>query len=76
MGAIVIDMSDANSSDSMNHSKLAQLAQIAPELHQVLARGVSSQSADHQGSLEGVIASLNQFSLKLTDGTVEVIAQR
>jgi esterase/lipase superfamily enzyme len=76
MGAIVIDMSGAGSSDSMNHDKFAQLAQIAPALHQVLAHGVSSQPVDHPGSREGIISSLNQFSLRLASGTVEVIEQR
>src|SRR5262245_14944754 len=76
MGAIVIDMSNANSSDSMNHSKFAQLAQIAPELRQVLELGVSTQPANHPGGPKEVIASLNRSTLNLPGGTVEVIAQR
>jgi esterase/lipase superfamily enzyme len=59
----VIDLSDVKATDSSNHSKFAQLADVAPQLTAVLARGVgaSSQSKEDQpgnGTLENIVAML------------------
>lgn len=43
LGAVVIDMTDVEADDPSNHAKFAQLAEIAPEMRQVLARGVAEQ---------------------------------
>ena len=43
LGALVIDMTDVKALDSTNHGKFAQLAVIAPQLHEVLERGVAAQ---------------------------------
>ena len=43
LGAFVIDMTEVKALDSTNHGKFAQLAVIAPQLHQVLERGVAAQ---------------------------------
>lgn len=43
LGALVIDMTDVKVLDSSNHGKFAQLAVLAPQLHQVLERGVAAQ---------------------------------
>jgi esterase/lipase superfamily enzyme len=56
----VIDLSDVKATDSSNHSKFAQLADVAPQLTAVLARGVdpSSRSKEHQlenGTLENIM---------------------
>ena len=37
LGAVVIDLTDVESADSTNHSKFAE---IAPNLREVLARGI------------------------------------
>ena len=38
LGAVVIDMTDVKATDRSNHAKFAQLAEIAPEMRQVLRR--------------------------------------
>ena len=43
LGAVVIDMTDVKGTDRSNHAKFAQLAEIAPEMRQVLEGGVATQ---------------------------------
>lgn len=64
LGATVIDLSDVTALDSSNHGKFAQLAEIAPQLRQTLARGVGRKSspADSMqntagGSLETILSA-------------------
>jgi esterase/lipase superfamily enzyme len=64
LGAVVIDMSDVKATDSSNHGKFAQLAEIAPQLRNVLERGVhSAPSPDSAtqdaagGSLEAIVTA-------------------
>lgn len=40
LGAIVIDLSDVETDDMSNHGKFAEIAEIAPQLKQVLAKGI------------------------------------
>lgn len=42
LGAVVIDMTDVKADDPSNHAKFAQLAEIAPQMRQVLERGVAA----------------------------------
>jgi esterase/lipase superfamily enzyme len=62
LGAIVIDLTDVKSTDGSNHSKFAQIADVAPRLEAVLAKGVGA-SPDPQaklpdgGSLGGIVES-------------------
>ena len=42
LGATVIDLTDVKSTDSSNHGKFAQLAEVAPELRAVLAGGIGA----------------------------------
>ncbi len=44
LGATVIDLSDVKTSDSSNHSKFAQISDVAPQLTAVLAKGVGANS--------------------------------
>jgi esterase/lipase superfamily enzyme len=39
-GAVVVDLSDVKGQDSFNHDKFAEIAQMAPQLKEVLAQGV------------------------------------
>lgn len=59
LGAVVIDMTAVKADDPSNHAKFAQLAEIAPEMREVLARGVASpgeaDSLKGQGTLASVI---------------------
>jgi esterase/lipase superfamily enzyme len=53
LGATVIDMTDVGSSDPANHSKYAQLAKIAPQLTNVLARGIDRNETAASGAPAG-----------------------
>ena len=44
-GAVVVDLSDLKGQDSFNHDKFAELAQMAPQLKEVLAQGVGRKDA-------------------------------
>ena len=57
LGAVVIDLTDVKANDPSNHAKFAQLAEIAPEMRQVLEGGVATegQSVKGQGTLASVI---------------------
>lgn len=49
LGAVVIDMTDVKATDSSNHGKFAQLAEIAPQLSAVLEKGVATKADDATG---------------------------
>jgi esterase/lipase superfamily enzyme len=61
LGAVVIDMTNVKADDPSNHAKFAQLAEIAPEMRQVLERGVATQGESdavkrpEQGTLASVV---------------------
>lgn len=46
LGAVVVDMTNVKSTDGFNHSKFAQLAELAPELRGVMARARPEASQD------------------------------
>ncbi len=58
LGAVVIDMSDVKATDSSNHAKFAQLAEIAPQLRSVLERGVHSAPSPGSGTQDAASGSL------------------
>jgi esterase/lipase superfamily enzyme len=45
LGATVIDLTNVKGTDSSDHDKFAQLAEVAPELRGVLAAGIGDKSA-------------------------------
>jgi esterase/lipase superfamily enzyme len=60
LGATVIDLTDVKANDPSNHSKFAQIADVAPQLTAVLAKGVrptsvAGGSLPGDGSLENVV---------------------
>ena len=58
LGAVVIDMTDVKADDPSNHAKFAQLAEIAPEMREVLARGVATQGDSDTVKGQGTLASV------------------
>lgn len=50
LGAVVIDMTDVEATDSSNHGKFAQLAAVAPQLSQVLEKGVAAKPGAGSGA--------------------------
>jgi esterase/lipase superfamily enzyme len=57
LGAVVIDMSDVKALDRTNHGKFAQLAEIAPEMRQVLQQGVGP-GGDEPSKVKVISASV------------------
>lgn len=59
LGAVVIDMTDVKADDASNHSKFAQLAEIAPQMQQVLAQDINRADGPEPsgGTLASMIAS-------------------
>ncbi|CAA0101776.1 Uncharacterised protein [Starkeya nomas] len=54
LGAVVVDMSDVKSPDEMNHSKFAQLAELAPELNGMIAHARGKGTANAAVEVAGV----------------------
>jgi esterase/lipase superfamily enzyme len=44
LGATVIDLTDVKANDASNHSKFAEMAEVAPQLMAVLAKGVGASA--------------------------------
>ena len=67
LGAIVIDLSDLKGTDSTNHDKFAQLAEVAPDLMPVLQQGVAANlNAASQTQQAGADALGSVVALPLT----------
>lgn len=62
LGAVVIDLTDIHGQDASNHDKFAQIADVAPELHTVLAKGVGRA----RGPLGEVAATSAAAGLTIT----------
>jgi esterase/lipase superfamily enzyme len=75
LGATVIDLTDVKANDPSNHSKFAQLADVAPQLTAVLARGVGS-SSDSKGTLSerGTLGGIMELSTSLLDAPIKIIS--
>jgi len=58
LGAVVIDMTNIKADDPSNHAKFAQLAEIAPEMREVLERGVATQEESDTAKGQGTLASV------------------
>jgi esterase/lipase superfamily enzyme len=54
LGATVIDLTDVKGTDSIDHDKFAQLAEVAPELRTVLERGIATSPAATLGESASV----------------------
>lgn len=54
LGAVVIDMTEVKSSDGLNHSKFAQLAEMAPELRGMIMRAQSKVGAASSVEIAGI----------------------
>ena len=79
LGAVVIDLSDVQGTDSVNHDKFAQLAEVAPDLIPVLQNGVGatldSTSQDQQAAssaLGGVVA----LPLSILGAPIKIISRQ
>lgn len=76
LGAIVIDLSDVQTADSSNHSKFAQIANVAPQLTAVLARGVGVKpDSERQPDGRG-LGSIITTPVTLLGSSIRIIAER
>jgi esterase/lipase superfamily enzyme len=79
LGAVVIDLTDIKSNDSSNHSKFAQLAEIAPRLVPVLEKNIAvnpasaSQRQQAAGSTLGTVVGL---PLTILGAPIKIITGR
>ncbi len=77
MGANVIDLTDVKADDPTNHGKFAQLAEVAPQLRQVLAKGIATHHgplAADRAAAGGAIGSLVALPVTLVGAPIKMIA--
>src|SRR6266403_393025 len=75
LGATVIDLTDVKANDPSNHSKFAQLADVAPQLTAVLAKGVGA-NPDSKGKLPegGTLGGIVELPTTLLDAPIRIIS--
>jgi esterase/lipase superfamily enzyme len=71
LGAVVIDLSEIKSTDSLHHSKFADLATIGSDLPGVLQRGIAQNPADRPG---GIIAATMTAPLAVLGAPLRIIS--
>jgi esterase/lipase superfamily enzyme len=75
LGATVIDLTDVKANDPSNHSKFAQIADVAPQLTAVLAKGVGA-NPDSKAKLPegGTLRSIVELPTALLDAPIRIIS--
>jgi esterase/lipase superfamily enzyme len=74
LGAIVVDLSDLEGTDSSNHGKFAQIADLAPKLQGVLAQGVTSrQPGAAAQAVGGTIEGLFTLPIKIIGAPIRAV---
>jgi len=79
LGAVVIDLTDVAATDSSNHGKFAQLAEIAPQLSAVLEKGVSGgadRSTLAQNAVGETVGALVSLPVMILGAPIKIIAGR
>jgi esterase/lipase superfamily enzyme len=75
LGATVIDLTDLKATDPTNHDKFAQLAAVAPELRDVLARGVPATPKQSAGeTAANGVGAVVSLPLTLLGAPIKIIA--
>jgi esterase/lipase superfamily enzyme len=75
LGATVIDLSDVKADDPTNHAKFAQLAEVAPQLRNVLEHGVAAKpDASRQEAAGSALGSIVALPVTLLGAPVRIIA--
>jgi esterase/lipase superfamily enzyme len=75
LGATVIDLTDVKADDPTNHGKFAQLAEVAPELQDVLDHGVGARpGATRQEAAGNAIGSIVALPVTLLGVPVKILA--
>ena len=78
LGATVIDLTDLKGTDPTNHDKFAQLAAVAPELRDVLARGVPATPRESDASENAVrgVGAIVSLPLTILGAPIKIIANQ
>jgi esterase/lipase superfamily enzyme len=77
LGATVIDLTDLKGTDPTNHDKFAQLAAVAPELRDVLARGVPATPKESAGETAASgVGSIVALPLTILGAPIKIIANQ
>lgn len=77
LGAIVIDMTEVKGTDSTNHDKFVQLAEIGPQLGAVLDKGINAPShpAGHaQDAVGGSLEAIVSLPIKIIGAPIRLIS--
>lgn len=75
LGAVVIDLSDVKATDSTNHGKFAQLAEIAPQLEDALARGVDRTPGAAREAVGDSLQAIASVPLQILGLPLKIIAR-
>jgi esterase/lipase superfamily enzyme len=74
LGAVVIDLSDVEATDSSNHGKFAQIADLAPKLRGVLAQGIAPKSgAERVETVGGTIEGLFTLPIRIIGAPIRAV---
>jgi esterase/lipase superfamily enzyme len=75
LGATVIDLTDVKANDPSNHSKFAQLADVAPQLTAVLAKGVGA-GAESRGKQPrgGTLGAIVETPISILDAPIKIFS--
>jgi esterase/lipase superfamily enzyme len=76
LGAVVIDLTDVKGLNATNHDKFALLAQVAPQLQAVLARGVPANedvASKSQLAAGGALGAVTQLPATLLGAPITII---
>ncbi len=78
LGAVVIDLTEVKSIDSANHNKFAQLAIIAPQMQQVLERGIHQQQGllQERGAGEGTLEAIINAPVSILGAPIRIFTAR
>ena len=77
MGANVIDLTDVKADDPTNHDKFAQLAEVAPQLRDVLGKGIGARHgalADSRDAAGTALGSIVALPITLVGAPIRMIA--
>jgi esterase/lipase superfamily enzyme len=77
LGATVIDLTEVKATDSSNHAKFAQLAEIAPELRAVLEHGIGANpgaAAGGESASASPIAAVAALPIDLLGAPIRIFA--
>ena len=77
MGANVIDLTDVKADDPTNHGKFAQLAEVAPQLREVLGKGIGERHgplAESQAAAGNALGSIITLPVTIVGAPVRMIA--